>query len=306
VQNDSTLGAVTCAACGAKVREDRVRCLRCGQLLLAAAPARSAGRLSLRALVMVGAIVAFAGAAAFFVSSPSPATAPVLEGVVGAAAPATVPPSITDAGPIDSPAVAQTLAPEVVAADRRRVGVAAYATGDVAGSLEAFSRAVEADPDDAVARNNLGQLLVRSGRVSESIVHFNRAIALAGDNWAYHFNRARAYGQMQQWAQAIAGYRNAARLFPEDYATQYNLGKALQANGDLEGAITSFKQAVVLAPGQPDFHLALANAQETAERPRDAAGSYRAFLELEPTAADADRIKARIAQLEGTATISTP
>ena len=124
-----------------------------------------------------------------------------------------------------------------------------------------------AHPQDADALNTLAQGLVRAGRAQEAIPHFDKAIELAGDRWAYHFNRARAYGDLRDWDRAIEGYRAALRLSPDDYATSFNLARALDA----------------------------------AERTTDAAAEYRRYLDLNPDEPSAEKIRARIALLEGTA-----
>ena len=183
------------------------------------------------------------------------------------------------------------------AMDIRRSGVAAYQRGDLTAAFGEFTRAVEANPEDPEALNNLGQVMVRSGRAEEAIALFDRAIQHGGDKWAYHFNRARAYGELKEWSQAVDGYREAARLFPDDYVTQFNLARALQANGDLPGAIQGFERAIQQAPGEPDFHLSHAYALEKAARPSDAAAAYQRFLELQPDAPQAEKIKARMALL---------
>jgi tetratricopeptide (TPR) repeat protein len=181
--------------------------------------------------------------------------------------------------------------------DIGRGGVVAYERGDLPAALDEFTKAVKTNPEDPEALNNLGQVLVRSGRAQEAIPLFDQAIEKGGDKWAYHFNRAHAYGELKQWSTAVAGYREASRLFPEDYVTQFNLARALQANGDLPGAIQSFERAIQQAPGEPDFHLSHAYALEKAARPADALAAYQRFLELQPDAPQADKIKARVAQL---------
>ena len=293
------LGPVTCAACGAKVREDRLRCVRCGQPLVAAKPAEPSEPLRLpvapRVAVIVVACLALGWLAVLFAGGwngnqpvastrVAPATAPQ-----AAVARASVPESATPLTATD---------PLAVALDRKREGVSAYNRGDIAAAVDGFTHAVEAHPDDPEALNNLGQVLARAGRASEAIRHFDRAVELKPDAWAYHFNRARAYAAMQQWPRAIAGYRDAARLFPEDYATQFNLAKALQTNGDLPGALEAFQRAIQLAPGQADFHLSYGLALEAAKRPRDAAAAYKQFLELEPESPEAEKVKARVSELE--------
>jgi tetratricopeptide (TPR) repeat protein len=182
--------------------------------------------------------------------------------------------------------------------DLARGGVAAYAKGDVAGSIEQFMAAVEADPKNAQALNNLGQALVRAGRAREAIPYFDQAIAVTGSVWTYHFNRAKAHGELQDWSRAVAGYRQAAGLFPQDYATAFNLARALQASGDLNGAIDEFQRAINLAPGEADFPLALAYALESARRPADAVSAYRRYLELQDSGATAEKVRQRIEELE--------
>ena len=182
--------------------------------------------------------------------------------------------------------------------DRSRDGLAAYAKGDIAGSIDQFTDAVEADPKNAQALNNLGQALVRAGRAREAIPHFDRAISLSRDNWTYHFNRAKAYGDLQQWPPAIADYRRAAELFPQDYATAFNLARALQASGDLNGAVDEFQRAINLAPSEPDFPLALAYVLETARRPADAVTAYKRYLALQDSGPTAEKVKQRIQELE--------
>jgi tetratricopeptide (TPR) repeat protein len=182
--------------------------------------------------------------------------------------------------------------------DLSRGGVAAYAKGDVAGSIEQFQAAVDADPKNAQALNNLGQALVRAGRARDAIPYFDQAIAVTGSVWTYHFNRAKAYGELQDWSRAVAGYREAARLFPQDYATAFNLARALQASGDLTGAIDEFQRAINLAPGEADFPLALANALESARRPGDAVSAYRRYLELQDSGPTAEKVRQRIEELE--------
>lgn len=221
-----------------------------------------------------------------------------------AASPVAAPVS-TDAPPIQVEAavrasIARTvLDPAGVAVDARRSGLNAYNGGDMAGALQRFEAAAQANPRDPEALNSFAQVLVRANRAIEAIPYFDRAIELAPGTWAYRFNRARAYGEIQQWSQAIAGYRDASRLFPSDYATEYNLARALQANGELNAALAGFERAIELAPGQADFHLSYGRALEAAGRKTDAVSAYRAYLELEPAGAEAEKVKAYISQLQG-------
>ena len=285
------LGPTTCAACGAKIREDRTRCLRCGVPLHASS---EPGQDPLTRLAMAAGGVAVVAFVALLIARPAPRVMPAAQAVVRTVAASPV--FAARALSADN-SRASADAALFTSMDVSRDALAAYERGDEAASLARFQAAVEAAPDNADALNNLGQLLVRTGRARDALQYFDRAIQAADTVWTFHFNRARAYAQLEQWRAAISGYRDAARLFPDDYVTEFNLAKALQANGDLDAAIAGFERAIALAPGQADFHLSHGVALEAAKRPADAAAAYRRYLELEEAAPAAEKIKERIAAL---------
>jgi tetratricopeptide (TPR) repeat protein len=99
------------------------------------------------------------------------------------------------------------------------------------------------------------------------------------------------------WRQAIAGYTEAARLFPDDYVTQFNLARARQADGDLPGALEAYAKATELAPGQADFHVWYGLALEQSGKRPEAAVEYRRFLELDPNASEAEKVRGRLSEL---------
>ncbi len=286
--------SIKCAACGTKTYAHRTKCPRCRAPLTPAAPAAAAGPsrrrstapiaiASIVGLILTAGVVVQIGTSSTSVApTSSKATAHVAQG-----GQARVP--TADAG---------SIAPAAQSMDRSRDGLAAYAKGDIAGSIEQFTDAVDADPKNAQALNNLGQALVRAGRARDAIPYFDRAIAQTRDNWTYHFNRAKAHGDLQEWQDAIGDYRRAAELFPQDYATAFNLARALQASGDLTGAVAEFQRAINLAPSEPDFPLALAYVLETARRPADAVRAYKRYLELQDSGPTAEKVKQRIQELE--------
>ncbi|MGH9241200.1 MAG: tetratricopeptide repeat protein [Vicinamibacterales bacterium] len=287
------VAAIKCAACGTKTYARRTHCPRCRAPLTAAPAAQPAPQGQARrrtaipiAIVCVVALVLTAGVAVQLGTSSASAT------------PSPGSPPAAVRGPSGANPQFEGTSKGANSMDLARGGVAAYAKGDVAGSIEQFMAAVEADPKNGQALNNLGQALVRAGRAREAIPYFDQAIAVTGSVWTYHFNRAKAYGELQDWSRAVAGYRQAAGLFPQDYATAFNLARALQESGDLNGAIDEFQRAINLAPGEADFPLALAYALESARRPGDAVSAYRRYLELQDSGPTAEKVRQRIEELE--------
>jgi Flp pilus assembly protein TadD len=289
--------AITCGSCGAKVKRDRAICPRC-RSVMGASPAegREVAHVSRRtALVSVAALgvsVAIAGGA-WLTAGRTPADQPV------------------QGGTRPDPLATRRLRPQETAVEGQEAptteaqkffepaseAAASYSDGNFASALEQYQAAIAKNPDDAEALSNLGQVLVRLGKVEEAIPYFDRAIGLIPNRWAYHFNRARALGILGRMEEAVNGYREAQRLFPNDYATTFNLGLALHRMGDEEAAVEAYKKAIALAPNDATFRMALGTSLERLQRPRDAAAAYDEYLRLAPSAPDADKVRARIAQL---------
>lgn len=288
-----------CEACGAKVRAGRERCPRCRAVLAPnpALAAASSRRLRRASAVLVAAFTIVV-VVLWFIRDPAPS--PQVAGMVFAdpfaarrqapptAEAATVPaaPKEGDARPFLDPAGA---------------GSTAYAAGDYATSLAQYLAAVQKNPQDAESLSNLGQVLVRLNRTPEAIPYFERAIAILPGRWTYQFNLARALGLVGRMDESIAKYRRAQQLFPDDYVTTFNLALALHKKGDETGAVEQYLHAIELQPDDASFRKALGVSYERLEKGREAAAAYHEYLRLSPSAPDADKVRARIAQLEAPA-----
>jgi tetratricopeptide (TPR) repeat protein len=291
---------VTCAACGARIRGDRERCLRCFEVLVAAPEPKLIERLTReqQRLVAGGAavVVLLVGGLAWR-SRPTPidAAAPAQAGRPGAAwnGNADRPPAAAAA---ERPATA-LVAPPGAFLDTSRAATASFLTGNLQQAREQFEAALAIKPDDPEALNSVGQILDRQGDISGAIARFEKAISIAPDRWAYHFNLAHAAGRQGDWTRAVDEYREAVRRFPDDYATQFNYALALQRGGDPASAIPEFEKAIRLAPAEASFHLALGNSLQAVGRLPEARKAFETYLQLEPSAPDVGKVKAHIETL---------
>jgi tetratricopeptide (TPR) repeat protein len=175
----------------------------------------------------------------------------------------------------------------------------AYEAGDYNAALAKYLAAIEKNPDDAESLSNLGQVLIRLNRTPESIAYFERAVSILPGRWAYQFNLARAQGLLGRMDEAVAGYRRAQLLFPEDYATTFNLAMTLHQKGDDAAAVGEYQKAIALQPEDASFRKALGISYEQLKQPPQAAAAYEEYLRLSPSAADADKVRARITLLQG-------
>ncbi|MBI4893897.1 MAG: tetratricopeptide repeat protein [Acidobacteria bacterium] len=188
--------------------------------------------------------------------------------------------------------------------------------GDLAGSIEAWRKVLEANPRDAAAHNHFGMVLFQTGRLSDAERHFRAAVsirpgfvqarcglgstlamggkldaavkefraALAADP-AYapaHNDLGLALLQQSRPEEAIAEFRSALAGRPGDLPARTNLGTALAMLGRHSEAIAELRRAVELdpshAPAQFNLGLALATAGNTAEAVR----AWQAVVRVQP------------------------
>ena len=89
-------------------------------------------------------------------------------------------------------------------------------------ALELFQRSIEADPQAAPPRINLGRALLVLGRRDEAVLELERALQVAtGDEdrarAELELGRAKAAGgSPEDWEAAIGHYRSVLKLYPED------------------------------------------------------------------------------------------
>jgi tetratricopeptide (TPR) repeat protein len=293
--------AISCPSCGAKVRAGRAKCPRCRTRIVLADPAVVAARSRrLQRIGLTALGVALLAAGAVWLLTPR-------------AVPSRPAPAKTDPLAARRPAPASADEPAAPKVETERPfmdddarGYESYHGGDFEGALAHYQDAVVKNPQDAEALSNLGQVLVRLGRTEEALPYFDRAIQLNPERWSYVFNRARAAGLLGRWDECVAGYRRAQELFPDDYATTFNLALALHKSGDEAGAVEQYQKAIALAPEDASFRLALATSLDRLNRGAEAASAYQEYLRLSPSAADADKVRARIAQLTGAPAEATP
>ena len=294
-------GAAICEKCGAKFRADRERCPRCRAVIVAPDPAAAVAKSRQLSRISAGLVGVFLVALAVMwvrgeSSPPTGGTRPRPSG-----SGTTSPVSDSSARPPARPEVAanQFLDPS-------GAGTVAYNAGDYATALARFEEAVQKNPNDAESLSNLGQLLVRLGRTPEAMPHFERATRLDPQRWAYRFNLARALGLLGRWDESIASYQHAQRLFPDDYVTTFNLALALHKVGNETAAVEQYRRAIELNPEDASFHLALATSYERLEKRAEASAAYAEYLRLSPSGAEADKVRARVAELSGSDPAASP
>jgi tetratricopeptide (TPR) repeat protein len=160
-------------------------------------------------------------------------------------------------------------------------GVLAAQTGDLAGAIPHFRRALAAGPRDLKMRTNLAMALAETGALDE-------AASVAEGHGDPQLDRLAGWAHQQSGRldRAAAAYEAAVAARPGDFESWNNLGNVRAALGDAPGALSAFQQAILLRPDLVGIYL---NASEQLAAVEDHAARQRLMREgakLAPDRAD--------------------
>ncbi len=128
-------------------------------------------------------------------------------------------------------------------------GVLEETKGDVNKAMEHYKKALQLDPSQAVAANNLAFLMVENNENSDVALSYaqnaRRAMPTApntADTLAWVYYHKGTYSLARDLLQ------DAEKQSPNDASIHYHLGLTLNKMGDKSGAATELKKAADLAP----------------------------------------------------------
>jgi protein O-GlcNAc transferase len=197
------------------------------------------------------------------------------------------------------------------------LGEAYNAFDDPKSARASFEKSVDLDPKLAVARVNLGMVLLQAGEMVTAAVHLDRAIALLGHSGdaAYPlYLRAKIYTAQGHAEKASRALTEAVTLRPDSAEAWSDLGNARKTMLDDAGALSAFERAVEISPvdavaqarlgtqymAAGQAHAAVEHFQEAARlSPSDQAtlnGLQRALRE-DGQERQADEVKKKLAEL---------
>nr|NJM04561.1 tetratricopeptide repeat protein [Desulfobacula sp.] len=162
-------------------------------------------------------------------------------------------------------------------------------TGQYDKAVEAFSKAIEADPGNAKAYNNRGAVRYIQGRYDDAVKDYTRALDLSPDSASFYINRAAARFKTGDYDKTLADYDRALQLDPASADAFNNRGMARYFTGDYDRAVADHTRAIELNPDTPEFYNNRGAAWFRKERPERAIMDYSLALGLNPKSANALR-----------------
>ena len=135
--------------------------------------------------------------------------------------------------------------------------------GDTDRAIEAYSHAIDHNPENAAAYINRGNAYKDKGDLDNAIKDYSKAIELKPEYAAAYNNRGAAYGMIGEVDAAIKDLNKAIDVNPEDAQAYYNRGIAYANQRDFESAITDYSKAIEL---KPEYAEAYSNRSDAYRR----------------------------------------
>lgn len=166
------------------------------------------------------------------------------------------------------------------------LGVGLGDRGEHAAAIVAYRQAIELKPRYAAAYDNLGSSLGILGRPQEAAEAFRKAIELRPGMINAHYNLGAALEAMGRAAEALPHYAKALELDPNFVEAHEGVGLVLAAQGRFEQARRHFEQVVRLRPEDPNAYRNLALLDSAEGNAARAADYYRKAVSLAPQRVD--------------------
>jgi protein O-mannosyl-transferase len=177
------------------------------------------------------------------------------------------------------------------------VGVALVQLNRVDEAYPFFVQAAQIQPNDPVARLNIGAYLHQHGHQAEAIPQYELAVRLGAEprlRATTYANLGSAYSDLGDYAKSRSSFEQALRLNPEQASAWLGMALLFQKQGKLEEAISYFARSAELQPsGQGYLQLGKALAQAN-HRP-EALAAYEQALRMAPDMTEAQQAAEELA-----------
>jgi tetratricopeptide (TPR) repeat protein len=145
-----------------------------------------------------------------------------------------------------------------------------------------YQRAVDLDPNFAIAYNNLGNVFRSLGRLDSALLCYERALALSPNIAEFHNNLGNTLKDQGKMVEARSCYERAVGLNHNLAHAHYNLANLDTQENSLSAAVQHYEEAIRLQPDVAEFHLNLGNAFQKQDKVAEAIVQYQRALQLKP------------------------
>jgi tetratricopeptide (TPR) repeat protein len=169
-----------------------------------------------------------------------------------------------------------------VATELLKKAVAAHRDGNHDHAERYYRQVLAREPDNAIARNDLGILLLQRGQRERGEELIREAVSLKPDYAEAHCNLGTLLREKGAAEEAIAAFQAAVAAKPGYADAHLSLGLALARKGSVDEALAAFENAIANRPGYIEAQFGRANALKVKGRVADAIAAYREVVAAKP------------------------
>ncbi len=162
-----------------------------------------------------------------------------------------------------------------------QLGLAYINQGRYDIALAKLKKAIEQNPDNAVAQHYIAELYRRLGEFDKAETHFEKALDLAPKNSSLLNNYGVFLCDAKRYKEAYPYFDKVLKdpLYPAKGSVYENVGLCAQAQGDIQTAEENLKFALRLNPQSPKSLLAMAQISFDKQKYATARKFYYDYLE---------------------------
>ena len=161
--------------------------------------------------------------------------------------------------------------------------------GDTAGAVTHFAKAVEADPHNVVAANEMGVALFSASKPAEAEEQLKKALQIDQSYTDARFNLASVEASNRQWEAAAADFGQVLKERPDDARAAQHLGEVMLLWGDElaksghdTDAVVRYREALARRGGDKDLMVRLGMALARLERLDESQEVFEMLLRVDP------------------------
>ena len=161
-------------------------------------------------------------------------------------------------------------------------GMHALEAGKYDAAVEAFTKAIAADPKDYTAHFNLALAYTFLHKDAEGIAEYRKTLELKPGLYEAQLNGGILLMRQKNPADALPLFEGAADQRPREYRPRYYLAEAQLQTGDFTKAEANYRLALELDPKSANAELGLAHALAQQGKLSDADPHFHQAARLEP------------------------
>ncbi|REJ92440.1 MAG: tetratricopeptide repeat protein [Planctomycetota bacterium] len=173
------------------------------------------------------------------------------------------------------------------AVDFNARGLAWSHEGKLERSIEDFNEAIRLDPQQARFWSDRGVSRHRLGDLDGAIADYTEAIRLDPGESHFWFSRGLARAYQRDYDRAVEDYDEAIQRDPRNFIYFHSRGASLSSRGDYDKAIADYDKALELNPDYAPTYYNRASASEKKGNFKQATDDYLEALRLAPLYTDA-------------------